>query len=318
MQLSFTGGEVLEAGRLPAGLETGVLNPPTGAVRRPRGGNLLFMTVSDFAGSAPLNHYVAAKQAEGFTVTVHTVSAGTIAPTVKNWVQTLWGTSNAPDYPLIVGDAIGETWVAGTNSFPPFLATFRHCRTDLPYACMDGPSDWIPDFPYGRWPVRTVAELQVIVDKTLTVASGTFRDPVYTAWATLLAGMDSAANADAVQNYVGSTYLEPAGVSVTRVSAPNGATTQDVRAACNNGCVVGAYFGHAAGFQAWSTPLFRFSDIEALTNDGLYPSLVSWSSGPLAWWYTSSTQSPGFVEKWLTVPNKGAVAGFGPAFSLDD
>ncbi len=114
---------------------------------------------------------------------------------------------------------------------------------------MDGPSDWLPDFPYGRWPVRSLPGLQVIVDKTLTVASGTFRDPMYTARATLIAGTDSAANADAVQNYVASTYLELAGVSVTRVSAPNGATTQDVRAALNHGSVVAAYFGHAAGFQ---------------------------------------------------------------------
>ncbi len=318
VQVSFTGVDALGGGRLPAGMDAGVLNPPTGAARGPRGGNYLIMTVSDFAGSAPLNQFVAAKQAEGFSVTVRTVTAGTIAPNIKTWIQGLWGTSNAPDYMLIVGDSIGETWVAGTNSFPPFLGAVRYCRTDLPYACMDGPEDWIPDFPYGRWPVRTVAELQAIVDKTLAVASGNYRDPTYAARATVIAGTDPAADAESVQDYIAATYLEPAGMSVNKLYARDGATTQDVSAAFNNGCAVGAYFGHAAGFQAWGTPLFTFSDIEALVNGGLYPFLVTWSCSPTAWWYTDTTQSPGFVEKWMTLANKGAVAGYGPALSLDD
>ena len=41
------------------------------------GGNYLILTPPDYAGSAPLNQFVAAKTALGFTVSTHTVASGT-------------------------------------------------------------------------------------------------------------------------------------------------------------------------------------------------------------------------------------------------
>lgn len=312
--IAFEGGQW--TGRaLPVGMQQVVLNPPTAP--RGAGTKLLIVTIPAYASSAPLTQFVNAKTTQGFSVTVHNVTPGTNGNGIKSYIQSLWGTANEPDYVLFVGDAQYNTWQASDYNLPCY-PTPRGARTDAWFVCMDGPSDWMPDIPIGRLAIPDVAALQVLVDKTLYVEGGQFSDPGYAQHAAFIAGPEVYTDAENLHNYVIDTHMTPAGVQSDKLYyATYGARTEDVAAALNDGRFLTAYFGHANGFQAWSAPAFVFNDIDALTNQGLYPCIVSFACSTTAFHYTDPTQNPGFIEKFMLVPDKGAVAGWGPSWSLE-
>lgn len=321
------------AWNLPSvGAEAGVAPRPTPVVDRlvvnpepPRapqagraGGNFLIITAQDLAGSAPLTQFVNAKTAQGYVVTTYTAVPTTHRDAIKAFVGSLWGTADEPEYVLIVGDV---NWL-GTQAEPGIIPAFRgvgsmQSPTDTPYVCMDGVDDWLPDIPIGRLAVRTPSELQEVVDKTLCVAGGAYPDPGYAERAAFIAGPDPLADGETHNNYIIDTYMAPAGITSSKLyTVTYGATTQDVKDAVNEGCFLIGYFGHAAGFQAWGYPTFTFADIESLTNANLYPFIASFSCSSTAVYGASPTLSPGFIEKWMLVSDRGAVAGYGPAVDL--
>ena len=74
---------------------------------------------------------------------------------------------------LIVGghtfDYFGITNENIVNFIPSHyerVSVFEYTATDNPYADLDG--DNIPEVAIGRWPVRSVEELQTIINKTKT------------------------------------------------------------------------------------------------------------------------------------------------------
>ncbi len=301
--------------RLGRGLRAAVLNP---LPRTSRTENLLIVTAPDFAGSAPLTQFANFKTGQGFNVSILTIPTGTERDAIRAQIRGLWGTPAAPDYLVIIADALNTWSTSGAYSIPVFVGGgTKHAGTDIPYACMDDGDDWIPDVPVGRMPVRTVAELQGVVDKVLYVESGLYADPSYTARATLIAGTDLAADAEARHNYIADTYLTPAGVEANRVYAAQGADTQDVLDAFNAGCFVGVYLGHADGYQAWWTPYFTNQNVDELTNLNLYPFVMSFSCSCSVFHFTGPTTSPGLLEHWLHVPGKGAAATYGTTTNLN-
>ena len=121
VELRFTGDFKSPTNpRLGAGLDSVVLNPPT-STSRGGSGNYLIITAEDFAASAPLAQFVSAKTAQGFTVTSHTMVVGTYRSDVKAYIDSLWGTPDAPDYILIVGDAIYDRSNVTSNLIPTWL-----------------------------------------------------------------------------------------------------------------------------------------------------------------------------------------------------
>ena len=322
IELRFQGGSGSPGGlRTPSPVDQLLLNPPLPAA--PRDGSafrMLLVTAPAFAGSAPLNQFVAGRTAHSIDVSTYVVPVGTNKTAIKAYIQSLWGTPDEPTYILIVGDALGLGEVSGSSSIPvcAIQAGILTIPTDVPYACMDGPDDWFPDIAISRFPAQSVGDLQSMVDKTLYVENGQYQDPTYAKRAVFIAGTDQDAGAEALHNYVIDAYMTPAGIQSNKVYAQTyGADTQDVTDAFNHGAFLGAYYGHAAGMQTWGSPLFTFADIEALTNAHLYPFLVSFSCSATAFYYTEPTQSPGFIEKWMLVPNKGAAAGYGCGWSQD-
>ncbi len=319
INLEFVGGTRAPAHLAPtAGFNQVVLNPPRCIQPRGGAGNLLLIVSEDLAGSTPHNQLVSAKQAQGYNVTSYTVLTDFTIYTIQSYIEGLWGTANAPDFILILGDAIGTSYVATSNSIPAWTAyTPRATRTDLYFGCMDGTEDWIPEIAVGRLPARDVAALQAMVDKTLSVEDGPWADPTYSKRAALISDTDADAQGEEIQDHVISNYLLPANMTCQKLyPGTYGSDTQDISDAFNDGVILLSKFGHAAGFQAWGYPTYLFSDIEALTNTDLYPLVISFTCSGAAFHYTDANQSPGMCEKMVIEPGKGAAIAYGSAMSL--
>ncbi len=266
-----------------------------------RSGNYMIIAAEDYSGSLPLDQFVAAKEAMGFDVTTYPVSSGTSNTTIKSWVQALWGTPDAPDYILLVGDTSGSTSTATT--VPHFIGGgSKSAPTDLPYACMDGGDDWYPDIAIGRFSVTSVSMLQIVVDKSLFVEAGNFSDPEYVKRGAFLANPSTYGMAEPTHDWVIEHYFEPNDYVGVKLYSSEGAGTQDVTNAINNGCLWFGYYGHS-GSSGWWDPSFSQSDVQALTNAGLYG--VGWSFSCNV---GNFTLGECFGETWVREVDKGAAA----------
>jgi hypothetical protein len=109
------------------------------------------------------NFYTQAKELGDFrhktglmTRVVNVTDIGTNYQQIRNYIQVAYDTWNPrPSYVLLLGDAefIPTTYVYSAG-------------TDLWYVCVDG-SDYYPDMFIGRMPADTVAEAELMVQKTL-------------------------------------------------------------------------------------------------------------------------------------------------------
>jgi predicted small integral membrane protein len=264
-------------------------------------GNYLIVAAQDYVGSAPLAQFAAAKSAMGFTVSVYAVPAGTSRAAIKNQILSLWGTPEAPKYILLIGDTDGDT--SGAATIPHWTGSgSRAAATDLPYACMDAGDDWYPEIYIGRFSVRTVQQLQDVVNKSLYVEAGNYQDPNYVKRAALLASSDTTTESEQLHDWIIANYLEPADFTPIRIYANQGGNTPEITAAVNYGCLFVTYFGHS-GSTGWSSPTFGQPNVNALANNGLYGLVMGWSCNT-----ANYPTNECFGETWLRKPNGGAAA----------
>jgi hypothetical protein len=273
-----------------------------GATAADRAGNYLVVTPTGYDGSAPLTQFIDARTGMGFNVMTYVVPSGTTKETIRSYIRSLWGTADAPDYILIVGDTAGSSTSTSTT-IPHWIGlASRHACSDVYYACMDDGDDWQPEIAIGRFSVTSVGQLQTVVDKTLHVEAGVYDDPNYVERAALLAASDMTSGAEETHNWVIENFLEPEEFECTRVFARLGGDTADIAAAVNRGCLFTVYGGHSTS-SGWYNPAFYQEDVRALTNDGLYGMAFGWSCNSAHFSYSEC-----FGETWLRVPNKGAAA----------
>lgn len=313
VRIDFVGGQGFAGERDLSYLGSAILNPPPAA--RTDAGHILIVTAPLYTNSAPLTQFVDFKTSQGFTVEVYEPPLGIWNYELHDELRALWGTEDEPDYLVFIGDALRGTGTVTTEAVPTRVGSgLKNSVGDVPYACMDGENDWFPDIPHGRIAVRTVAELQNVMNKILYVETGEYADPTHTERAVFIAGEDSYSDGEAIHNEVIADYFLPLGLDVNRVYAYSyGATTQDVTDAFHAGCFLASYFGHAYGFQGWASPMFLRADLEALSNENLYPLVLSFSCSPARFDYLEPERSPGWLEQWLKEPTKGAAAGYGCA-----
>jgi hypothetical protein len=264
-------------------------------------GNYLIVTASEYDGSAPLNQFIAAKTAQGFDVTTYTAAVGTSRDTIKAYIKSLWGTSDAPDYILLIGDAASST--ATTTRLPYWSGGgSKEAPTDLPYACMDEGDDWHPEITIGRFSVESVNMLQNVVEKTLFVEAGDFPDPDYARRGAFVANPDTYGMAEPTHDWVIENYFEPNEYEAIKIYRSQGGDTQDIADALNRGCLWTVYYGHSYP-TGWYDPPFYQSDVQALTNEGLYGVITSHSCS-----VGDFTLNDCFGEMWLREADKGAAA----------
>jgi hypothetical protein len=280
------------------GLDDIVINPDQlHGLRQGGAGNYLAVIASTY--EAGVQGFLDVKEDQGYTVYQHVVSPGTSASAIKTYIEGLWGTADAPDYLLLVGDTDTiPAWTGGGTGSP---------KTDLNYACMDGTGDWYPDIAYGRFSVRNGTHLADVIEKTLVVEEGPHADPGYTLRAVFMASVDNYNISEGTHNYVIDTHLDPAGFDCDKLyQVTYGADTQDVRDSFNEGQIYGIYSGHG-GNNSWADgPPFSQSDVNNLTNEGMY-SLV-WSFACVTGAYTDTEC---FMETWLRAGDKGAAIAIG-------
>jgi hypothetical protein len=303
VSVSFDSGCGEAGGReLTAPLRSVVLNPPQVAGRTGRGAaNYLIVAASSYVGSAPLTQFVDAKTAQGFNVMTYSVPSGTSRTTIKNYIQSLWGTEDAPEYVLLVGDTDGSN--STTTTIPHWVGGgASSAATDLPYGCMDGSGDWYPDIAVGRFSVRSTSVLQAVVDKSLFVEAGNYPDPDYVKRAAFLATNDMSSGGEETHDLVIEDYMAPAEFVCTRIYARLGGGTQDIANAVNNGCLFTTYFGHSSS-GGWWTPAFDQGDVQSLANAGRYGNILSFSCN-----VGNYSVSECFGETWQRVSNRGAAS----------
>ena len=264
-------------------------------------GNYLVVMAPQYQNTAPMNLFIATKSGQGFNVMTYVVSVGQTNAQIRNYIRTLWGTPNAPDYILLVGDTAGES--ATLNTVPHWVGqASRHATSDLYYGCMDAGDDWYPEIPVGRFSVTSVTMLNDVMLKSLFVEAGDFADPDYVKRAAFLATGDMTAGAEETHNFVIDNYLTPAEFSCTRIYARLGGGTTDITNAVNNGCLFVTYGGHS-GSGGWSSPAFNQDNVRALTNNGLYGLVFGWSCNTAHFSYDEC-----FGETWQRVSRRGAAA----------
>lgn len=69
----------------------------------------LIVSSPEYVGSAPLNQFIDFRTVRGYEVSVYSVPAGANREAIKAYIQSLWGTPDAPEFLLIVGDTSGAT-----------------------------------------------------------------------------------------------------------------------------------------------------------------------------------------------------------------
>ena len=285
-----------------------ILNPP---VRTLRGSpNYLIVMSEKYDGTAPMTQFIAAKQAQGYNVITNVVARYSSAQTVKNGITARWGTANEPDYLLLVGEGYDNgyeipDWVGGGDGISP---------TDLPYACMDGASDWYPDIPMGRFSINDTTQLQNIVDKTLYIEDQGFTSQAFLTHAVFMAGTDAASGDHGAHESVITNHLEAEGFTCDRnyERAPYNATTQDVTDSFNAACAYGVYYGHSWG-DAWEDgPYFSQTNVQNLASGGYCIFLLHMTCNVNRYY----TFDECYAETWHRVANKGAVATVGSTHTI--
>ncbi len=292
-----------EGGRDPSGhvqplpgLRGVVLNPGLVPAASRGDGNYLIVAAAAYADA--IEAFADAKQAQGFNVTTWVPSSASTTA-IKTHIQSLWDTSEAPAYILLVGDSDTiPAWTGGGAGSP---------ATDLPYACMDGPGDWYPDIAIGRFSVRSIAQLEAIVEKTLYYENGPLSDPDYVKRAVFMASEDNYTVSEGTHNWVIDTYMTPHEIVCDKLYCHTySATTQQVRDAFNDGRFFGIFSGHGGTYSWADGPSFSQSDVNNLTNAEMYPFVMSFAciTGTF-------TVNECFTETWSRAPMKGAVTIYG-------
>ncbi|MSP13669.1 MAG: hypothetical protein EXR62_12025 [Chloroflexi bacterium] len=242
-----------------------------------------------------------------------------LAYAYANWL------APAPSYVLLVGDGSTDpknhTGHSKPDWVPPYLAPVDpwvyQVASENKFVTVSG-ADLLPDMLLGRFPVTTITETQVMVNKVLayeqTPPTGSWNRN--TLW--VADNMpDAAGNFQASSDKVIATSL-PAGFEVQKVylgtTVPYQNPASQAKAAVINGINAGqlfvSYTGHASYRQWAGEAIFTSTDVGQLANGGKLPVMLSMTC------YT------GFFQIWIVPPTAidaelvrkaggGAIASYG-------
>ena len=242
------------------------------------------------------------KNTMGYTTTVTLTSeipGGVTADNIKSYIETAYTSwSPPPSYILLVGD---------TPQIPAHTGPDSGGETDSLFVRMDG--DIFADIYIGRFPAATGAQVDAMVDKTIYYEQGNFPSDDWIKKAAFIASSDQSQLAEDTHNYVIDTHLEPNGYFCDKIYEASGGNTQDISDAVNDGRSLCIYSGHGST-TSWGCVPFGQSDVNALTNDGMYPFVTSHAC------VTGSYElGECYGETWIRAESKGAIAFWGSSIN---
>jgi len=241
------------------------------------------------------------KTSKGFDTTIKKTSQIPGGPTKENIkayiVDAYNNWPNPPTYVLLVGD---------TAQIPVWTGSATGTCTDLYYVTIDV-GNYFADIVISRFPAATPEHVTNMVDKTIYYESGSFGSYEWIKKAVFMASNDNYQVSEGTHNYVIDTYLNPNGYTCDKLySHTYSATTTQVTAALNDGRNLAIYSGHGSTTSWADGPPFSQSNVNDLTNTGMYPFVCSHAcvTGQF-------TVSECFGETWLRAQNKAGFAFWG-------
>ncbi|MGB7845570.1 MAG: C25 family cysteine peptidase [Candidatus Acidiferrum sp.] len=289
---------------------------PTHLDDRRAGADIIILTHPDFASH--LTPLVRLRESQGYHVALVTTDQvfdqfnnGERSPfAIRSFLQDAaahW--QRKPQALLLVGDAsMDPRNYLGFGDFD-FVPT----RIVETAAFKTASDDWLTDFqqngfatiPTGRLPVRTTADVDLLVAKIVSYEQGEFASS-WNTQALLIADQNIDSNFTSAVTSAAGTL--PASLQTTQLltDGVDPATVRSqVLAALNSGALLVNYNGHGAE-QQWSfSDIFNNTDASALTNGGRLPVyvLIDCLNGLFQDVYAQS-----LAEALILAPNGGAVA----------
>jgi hypothetical protein len=261
-------------------------------------GYLIIVADSFFDAIQPLATW---KQSKGFEVTITQTSEIPGGPTkenIKAYIVDAYNTwSIPPAFVLLVGDVA---------QIPTYTGSETGSCTDLYYATIDE-GNYFADVIISRFSAATAEQVTTMVDKTMFYEQGVFPNESWILKAVFMASNDNYQVSEGTHNYVIDTYLAPHNYTCDKLYCHTyHATTQQVSDALNDGRSLAVYSGHGSETSWADGPPFNQGNVNALTNDGMYPFVCSH-----ACLTNQFTVGECFGETWLRAPNKGGLAFWG-------
>ena len=241
------------------------------------------------------------KSRKGYKVVVATTSeTGTSASSIKSYIQSRYDSGPiVPDFVLIIGDVGDVTAYNGDVTGEV---------TDVKYTLLSG-GDYLPDIFIGRWSVASSSQLTNLVTRYLDYEQFNYTITTWADKACFIASNDYSYHgvAEGTHQYAIDTYFNPAGFTCDHIKGYYGGSTGDITNAINNGRMIVNYSGHGSD-DSWGGPSFSQSNVRALTNQDMYPFVISNAC-------LTGKFSVGecFMETWIRQTNKGAIAALGAA-----
>ncbi len=213
---------------------------------------------------------------------------------------------------LVGGDTYDYRNSAGSGSisFIPSLYVdtsdlVQFAPSDALLVDIDG--DQVPDLPIGRLPVRTPAELDAVITKTLQYANRSYLQTAIVSADRQEPGVSFTSQSNRFfeslddQWWIERAYLDELSVEQARA---------DLMAGINVGASATTFVGHSA-YTVWTFDgLFSASDVSLLDNAGRPTAVVQWGC-----WNTYHVV-PSFNtmgHQWILTPNRGAALAMGSA-----
>ena len=255
---------------------------------------------------AAMQPWITWKTEKGFYMDVnYTDQIGTTAAAIKTFITNKYNegvaAGQAPTFLIIIGDN-GQVPASQTGSQ-------SHCVTDLYYyAVAGGSNDYFGDMFHSRFTCETVAEFEIVRDKSLMYEQYTMPDPSYLSNVLLIAGWDSSWNPrigkptiQYATNYYYNTAHGFANVYEFLQTPYN-----QPYASLNTGVGFVNYTAHGSN-TSWSDPSYTISNINSLTNQDKYFLAMGNCCQAADWGYSPKC----FGEAFILAPNKGAYAYIG-------
>ena len=301
-------------------LQTNVLNYNQGRpVAIPNSPERYLIITADIFESG-LSDLVALKTSQGFSVGVVnlTTVGGNTTTAIKNYIKAQYQGANPPDYVLLVGDYYPGNAADLTNYV---MRTASGYRTDLQYFTMDNETEYVPDIFYGRFPVRTAANLSDMISKLLAYNAVAGDEAWVKKKIEYLASNDGGYYqvAERTHNYVIEHYTLPLGYTGIFPNNPQpggdkvyaitySGTGANAVASMNDNRVMLIYSGHGAT-TFWDAPRVTQSDIRNMT--GVAIPYVASHACITADFNTGES----FSDTWVIEPTNGALTFFGSSDS---
>jgi len=245
--------------------------------------------------------YVSWKNKKGIKTIIKKRSeiSGTPFPTalqIKDYLTTLYNSSEKPEYVLLVGDARGKntiTWFNATGG-----------KSDHPYMCLDG-TDILPDIVLGRISVQTGPELDTAVAKLIQYEKQP--NMTVTDWYKRAFVLHSNDGIDPINMEVArSVFLNEGGFTNVDIASPS--TSQNQITSFINGGVSWIWFiGHGSE-TSWANPVWNMSNMVNLNYGYKQPSIISIACSNTDLDYSETADC--FGEAWIERSNGNSASNF--------